>query len=268
MMQTLITKPFPGETAEKFQFTEEPAEISRYWEKVRTKIAFEHHLIPVYQEPGWKGISIPYQIEDSDLREGFGKDDGPCNAFGGTLYDRDWFRIVMTNLASDRSRPVWMFVESGEPPTQLAIIPNDLDVIMNVFGDERMFTVASGIRTTFCDETLNWVISTGYDEDYYVGAEVSLIEAIEKEAGGADALELFTALRLASDPGWLDSEPIYAGTDWEMPPGLESEVRGQKGYRMEGPGAENCPAYRNMDRLIRQFGREADFDLKKWFRIP
>jgi hypothetical protein len=268
MMQTLMTDPYPGKTAEEFQFTEDPEEISRYWKKLRTKVAFNRHFIPVYQDRSWKGISIPHQIELSDLRRGFGEDNGPCNAFGSTFYDRDWFRIVLTSLAPERSRPVWMFVESGEPPGQMAIIPNDRDVIMNVYGDSRLYSLSTCIRTTFCDETLSWVISTGIDEDYYVGAETALIEAIEKEAGGADMLELFTALRLASDAGWLDSEPIYEGTDWEMPPGLETKVRRQKGYWMEGHGAENCPAYRNMDRLIRQFGREAEFDLKKWFRIP
>lgn len=224
--------------------------------------------LPTYHDPDWRKLIICLELPYSDLGPGYWKDGRPSGLFGTTIFDRNWLELILESFCPDRDVPLWLFLWPFETDARLAIVRNSVEDFENAYFDPDVGALSDHFGSIICDASCTWSIVTGYEEYFYLAGEDALVRSFERSAGGSDVVELFMALSIAKDPGWLISEQLYGATDWEMPAGLSTEERSGKDYGPGSPPMIGTPAFRNMQTLIRKFCREADFDLKKWFRLP
>jgi hypothetical protein len=265
-METIVLsgwEPCPDVT---FQFTKDLAEVQPRLDAIRQKVTEnpETHLLE-FPDPDWRRIAMCISLPYSDLRPDSDRVSAPVDFCGGTLFNRYWLDLIIQAVSPDKEKPIWLFTDAFEDQPSLSVVrpeSYDLEVVYCSLETESLLCYTGNV---VCDESLDWVIVTGSDDFFAFAGKKTLIHRFEELAGGADVVELFMALSLACDRGFLSANCIYKETDWEIPPEVSDAVRSSPEYQTKDRSKLSPVTIEGMHRILRRFNREHDFNLDEWF---
>lgn len=208
---------------------------------------------PLFRKAGWKRIGFPISFLYSDLsiREASGRS---VLDFGNPQLQRNWFGEFLRVAHRDETAdlcvvPYW-------DSRSVALVPPNAREIPGMFWSPEL-PFLYGQEVFLFDSEEKWAVYLSSEDEFFIAAEISLMEEFLEEVGGEDLLEYFFGSLLNESRGMNSGaviRMIYSQTDWDVPFDL-----------VEGDGLLKLPDGTGITKMVeldlqRKFGHRRPVD--------